>query len=310
MGDFEVGGTGPDDAADIPHRSAAPRLPEAPSQDKLLRPPPWRRFVALGDSFTEGLGDPVPGHPDDFRGWADRVAEELSVGREDFSYANLAIRGQLLREVIDTQLAPAVGLRPDLVTIQAGGNDLLHPGADPDKLAGILELAVMELRALDATVVVFVGPDSGKSTVLGQFRTKIAIFNENVRGLALRHDAVVADLWTLTALHNPHMWSADRLHPSPLGHHAVAAMVLDTLNVPHTLAPMEPKPLPVQSWRQARAGDLFWMREYLMPWVVEGLKNHSRSDGFHAKLPYPGPVSGPTPGQIFGNTVPPPQDPL
>ncbi|MGA7206803.1 MAG: SGNH/GDSL hydrolase family protein, partial [Specibacter sp.] len=250
-----------------------------------------------GDSFTEGLGDPEPNDPGAFRGWADRVAEELSLAQPDFAYANLAVRGLLLGEVINTQLPHAIALHPDLVSIQAGGNDLLHPGADPDKLAGLVERAVLELRALDATVVVFVGPDSGRSTVMGQFRTKIAIFNENVRSIAARHDAVVADLWSMTALHDPGMWSPDRLHPSPTGHHAVATMVLDTLNVRHTLLPLEPKDLPAQSWRQARAGDLLWAREYFMPWVLEGIKNRSRSDGFRAKRPLPAPV--------FGTAVPP-----
>ncbi|ALE06354.1 SGNH hydrolase [Arthrobacter sp. ERGS1:01] len=258
---------------------------------------PWHRFVALGDSFTEGLGDPQPDGPHEFRGWADRVAEELSTGQGDFAYANLAVRGMLLRQVVDTQLPQAISLHPDLVSIQAGGNDLLHPGADPDKLAAVMEQAVIELRSLDATVVIFVGPDSGRSTVMGQFRTKIAIFNENVRSIAERHDAVVADLWALTELHDSRMWSADRLHPSALGHHAVAAMVLDTLNVPHGLQPLTPKPLPAQGWRQARAGDLLWAREYFVPWVLQGIRNRSHSDGFQAKRPLPAPV--------FGTAVPP-----
>ena len=99
-------------------------------------PHPWRRFVAMGDSFTEGLDDPEPGSSGGYRGWADRVAEELSVGVPDFAYANLAVRGQQLHEVLETQLGQALRLGPDLVSLQAGGNDLLHPGADPDKLAG------------------------------------------------------------------------------------------------------------------------------------------------------------------------------
>jgi lysophospholipase L1-like esterase len=270
-----------------------------------LRPHPWHRFVALGDSFTEGLGDPEPGSPGGFRGWADRVAEELSSSRDDFAYANLAVRGLLLRQVFDRQLAPAIALHPDLVSIQAGGNDFLHPRSDPDKLADIVEGAVVELRALGATVLVFVGPDSGRSTVMGQFRTKIAIFNENVRSIAERHDAVVADLWAMTELHDSRMWSPDRLHPSAMGHHAVAAMVLDTLNVPHSMVPQQPKPLPARSWREARAGDLVWAREYFMPWVLQGLKNRSHSDGFQAKRPMPGPISGPAGGPLFGNPVPP-----
>ncbi|WP_125616872.1 SGNH/GDSL hydrolase family protein [Specibacter cremeus] len=268
---------------------------------------PWRRFVALGDSFTEGMGDPEPRSMGGLRGWADRVAEELSTSCQEFAYGNLAVRGLLLREVVDRQLGPALELHPDLVSLQAGGNDLIHPGADPDKLAAILEPTVEAMGADGATVLIFVGPDSGRSTVLGLFRAKVAIFNENVRSIAEHHGAVVADLWAMPELHNPLMWNEDRLHPSSLGHHAVAAMVLDTLNVDHSLKLMEPKVLPAQNWRQARSGDLLWARDYAVPWVLRGLRHQSGSDGFSAKRPAPAPVFGnPVFGNpVFGNAVPP-----
>lgn len=263
-------------------------------------PHPWRRFVALGDSFTEGIDDPEPSSALGYRGWADRVAEELSVGVPDFAYANLAVRGQLLREVVETQLGQAVRLGPDLVSLQAGGNDLIHRGADPDKLAGIMEFAVEVLRGQGIDVVLFVGPDSGRSTVLGQFRTKIAIYNENLRTIADRHDAVVADLWAMTELHDTRMWSRDRLHPSTVGHHAVAIMVLDTLKVQHSLLPLSPKPLPAKSWREARVEDIVWARDYLVPWVLRGIKRQSPSLHFEPKRPLAAP--------LVGNTIPPEQD--
>ncbi|MFQ4147807.1 SGNH/GDSL hydrolase family protein [Arthrobacter sp. LAPM80] len=246
---------------------------------------PWRRFVVMGDSFTEGLDDPDPRSPGEYRGWADRVAEELSVGVHDFAYANLAVRGKLLREVVEGQLGPALALKPDLVSIQAGGNDMLHPGADPDKLAAIVERAVQTFRFQGVDVLIFVGPDSGRSTVMGQFRTKIAVFNENLRGIAEHNDALIADLWAMTELHDQRMWSPDRLHPSSMGHHAVAAMVLETLNVPHSLEPLSPKPLPEKGWRKARAGDILWAREYLMPWVMRGIRHEDPTGGFGAKRP-------------------------
>lgn len=255
-----------------------------------MPPHPWRRFVAVGDSFTEGLDDPEPRSPGGYRGWADRVAEELSVGVPDFAYANLAVRGQLLHEVMESQLGLALTLKPDLVSLQAGGNDLIRVGADPDKLAALVEQAVEGLRFQGVTVLLFVGPDSGRSTVLGQFRTKIAVFNENLRSIAERHDAVIADLWAMTELHDPQMWSRDRLHPSSMGHHAVAAMVLETLDVPHSLMPRSPKPLPGKSWREARTGDILWAREYLVPWVMHGIRRESPSAGFSAKRPVPAPI--------------------
>ncbi|MHA7306308.1 SGNH/GDSL hydrolase family protein [Arthrobacter sp. TMN-49] len=279
---MELQGGGDQDSLPLP-------LPPA-----ALPPHPWHRFVAMGDSFTEGIDDPEPGSPGGYRGWADRVAEELSVGVPDFAYANLAVRGQQLHEVVETQLGQAVSLGPDLVSVQAGGNDLLHPGADPDKLASILESAVAVLRGQGVDVVIFVGPDSGRSTVLGQFRTKIAIYNENLRSIAQRQDAFIADLWAMTGLHDTQMWSRDRLHPSATGHHAVAIMVLDTLAVRHSLVPLSPRPLPEKSWRQARAGDIVWAREYLMPWMLRGIKRQSPSLGAASKRPLPAPMFGAT----------------
>ena len=256
------------------------------SPDKAVTHP-WTRYVAMGDSFTEGIGDPEPASPGGHRGWADRVAEELSRGHEDFAYANLAVRGRLLQQIVDQQLAHCLSLRPDLVTLSAGGNDLIRPGGDPDALAEKLDSVVQILSLAGATVVLFNGPDTG-SSVLGRVRSKVAIYNENLRTVAARHDAVIADMWSLRQLNDPQMWDADRLHFSPLGHHTIAAMVLDSLNVVHTLEPLSPKPLPQRSWRQARSGDLVWAREYFVPWVVRRLRNRSSGDGVTAKRPAPG----------------------
>jgi lysophospholipase L1-like esterase len=255
-------------------------------------PHPWRRYVALGDSFTEGIGDPNPESIGGNRGWADRVAEELSRGCASFSYANLAVRGRLLQQIIDQQVGPALALKPDLVSISAGGNDLLRRGADPDRLAARLDSAVEDLGSNGATVVLFTGPDV-RDTVLERMRLKTAVFNENLRVIAARHDAVIADMWALRQLSDPGMWAEDRLHFSPLGHHTVAMMVLDTLAVNHTLEPMHAKPLPPKSWRLARAEDAVWAREYFVPWVLRRLRHRSSGDGITPKRPEATTIFGP-----------------
>ncbi|QTF70942.1 SGNH/GDSL hydrolase family protein [Arthrobacter woluwensis] len=250
---------------------------------------PWSRYVALGDSFTEGIGDPEPASPGGHRGWADRVAEELSAGHPDFAYANLAIRGRLLQQIIDEQVDPCLDLKPDLITISAGGNDLIRPGGDPDALANTLDAAVGRLASEGATVVLFNGPDT-VSTVLSPLRGKVAIYNENLRTVAARHDAVIADMWSLRQLAGSQYWDQDRLHFSPLGHHTIATMVLDALNVQHTLEPLSPKPLPEKTWRTARTEDFLWAREHLFPWVLRRLRHQSSGDGIQPKRPVPGPV--------------------
>jgi lysophospholipase L1-like esterase len=246
---------------------------------------PWTRYVAIGDSFTEGIGDPEPQNPGGYRGWADRVAEVLSESVDDLAYANLAIRGRLLNQIVDEQIEPALELRPDLITISAGGNDIIRPGSDPDDVASRLEGAIERLRSDGATVVLFNGPDIGMTPVLGRIRGKVAIYNENVQYIALKHDAIVANMWALRELKDSRMWAPDRLHFSPTGHHTIARMVLAALNVENDLEPMQPEPLPRSSWRQARTEDMSWAREYLVPWVLRRIRHQSSGDGISAKRP-------------------------
>ena len=122
---------------------------------------PIRSYVALGDSFTEGVGDPDPMRPNGVRGWADRVAEVLGTGVAGFGYANLAIRGRKLREVLDEQLEPALAMRPDLVTVYAGGNDILRPSVDVDAMLAPYDDAVARLRQVSTEVLLFTGFDLG-----------------------------------------------------------------------------------------------------------------------------------------------------
>lgn len=258
---------------------------------------PWSRFVALGDSFTEGIGDPDPAHPGYHRGWADRVAEELAAGTQHFAYANLAVRGRLIEQIRDEQVAPALALKPDLITLCAGGNDVIRPGSDPDETARILDTLVELLATSGATIVLFNGPDVRETPVVGSIRGKVAIFNENVRTVAKRHDAVVADMWSLRELTRKDMWDEDRLHFSPLGHHTIAAMVLDTLNVDHALDPVQPRPPHERTWRAARVDDAVWARHHLFPWVVRRLRGRSSGDGVTPKRPNIEP--------LFGGSMPP-----
>lgn len=261
---------------------------------------PWRRYIALGDSFTEGIGDPDDNNPGRHRGWADRVAEQLSSTVSDFSYANLAIRGRLIKQIVDEQLEPAIALKPDLISICAGGNDVLRPSGDPDKIAEQFDAAISRLATTGATLLIFTGPDIRDTPVLGGIRGKVAIYNENIRTVAARHDAVVADLWALRELHQPGMWSADRLHFSPLGHQRIAAMALDALNVPHRMVPESDIAPDARTWRTARREDLQWAREYLAPWVLRRLRHQSSGDGITPKRPEPVPFTTPAPNDSLG----------
>ena len=283
-------------------QESAPQHPAAadaePPADVVTRAEtaahPWRRYVAIGDSFTEGIGDPDPDRPGYHRGWADRAAEELArrtPDGEDLAYANLAVRGKLLDQIAADQVEPALALRPDLISVCAGGNDILRR-ADPDDVAVRLDAVVERLSADGATVLLFNATDTKDTPVLGRIRGTVAIYNENVRTVALRHDALVADMWSLKELARREMWAEDRLHFSATGHHTIAAMVLDTLAVPHGLEPLRPEPAAPRTWRQARASDAAWARTHLAPWVVRRIRGVSSGDGVSAKRPVPAPLFG------------------
>jgi len=259
-------------------------------------PHPWRRYVAIGDSFTEGIGDPEPSSPGGHRGWADRVAAALAEQVDDFAYANLAIRGRLIGRIVEEQLEPAVALKPDLVTFAAGGNDVIRPGSDPDAVAELFEDAVVRLSSGGATVVVFTGIDTNFTPVFRGIRGKVAIYNENIRAIADRYDCIVADQWALKEIQDMRFFDDDRLHLNALGHHEVARMVLRALNVPNDLQPMQPDPIPSVTWREARAGDFVWAREYLVPWVLRRVRHQSSGDAITAKRPDPLPVTTLAPG--------------
>ncbi|MBC7591984.1 MAG: SGNH/GDSL hydrolase family protein [Salinibacterium sp.] len=251
----------------------------------MIQQHPWSRYVAIGDSFTEGIGDPEPLSPGGHRGWADRVAEVLAVGTDDFTYANLAIRGRLLQQISDEQVDAALALKPDLISVSAGGNDIIRPGTDADEVSVRFEKMIERLRSDGATVIMFSGPDIGMTPVLNRVRGKVAIYNENLRAIAHRQDAIVADMWALRELSDARMWAPDRLHFSPVGHHTIAAMALDALAVEHGLEPFNPEPLAAVKWRDARASDIGWAREYLVPWVLRRVRHQSSGDNVVPKRP-------------------------
>jgi len=254
---------------------------------------PWRRMVSLGDSFTEGIGDPEPSSPGGHRGWADRVAEVLAGQVDDFAYANLAVRGKLIGQIVAAQIEPALALNPDLVTFSAGGNDVIRPGSDPDLVAVQFEDAVARLGSHGATVLVFTGIDTNFTPVFRGIRGKVAIYNENIRAIADRYDCIVADQWALKEIQDMRFFDDDRLHLNSLGHHEVARLVLRALNVPNDLQPLQPDPLPATTWRAARVNDFVWAREYFVPWVLRRLRHQSSGDAITAKRPDASPVGLP-----------------
>ena len=251
----------------------------------------WTSWVAIGDSFTEGLSDLGPDGT--YIGWADRLAIILAGRSPGFRYANLALRGKMLREIVTEQVAAAVAARPDLVTICAGGNDLIVPGSDVDALAEEFEQGVVALREAGCEVVVFTGPDPRKQPVVRRVRAKVAIYNGHLHAIADRNGAMIVDLWGMVPLVDVRAWSDDRLHFSPEGHRRIALRTAEVLGVPVAEDWREPWPAVAPTpWLRSRQADLAWTRTHLLPWVRRQLRGESMGDGLVPKRPELSPYSG------------------
>ena len=268
------------------------RAPEQP-----LR---WHRYVAVGDSFTEGLADPDPHSPGAYRGWADRLAEHLDAaaragGGPGVEYANLAVRGRLLEAILAEQLPVALSSGADLVSIAAGGNDLLRPRADVDALAASMDAAVGSLRATGADVLLVAGFDPRSLPVVRLTRGRVAAYNLQLWATARRHGAAVLDLWSLRALYDLRMWAPDRIHLSAEGHRRVALAALSALHGgPEGSAEEWAQPLPAGVARSRLASareDAAWARTHLAPWVQRRLTGRSSGDAVEPKRPVPAPLA-------------------
>jgi lysophospholipase L1-like esterase len=251
-------------------------------------------YVALGDSFTEGVGDPDPGG-EGCLGWADRFAGHLAGHRPGLRYANLAIRGKLVGEVLNEQVPAAEAMAPELVSLAAGGNDLLRLRTDPDDVATTFETAVSRLRACGAAVMIFTGFDPNAFPVIRLIRGKTAVLSMHVRDIASRHGCLVADLWMMRVLTDRRLWSPDRLHLSPEGHRRVALMASEAAGIPvkddwrtplATRAVRSGRVGAAVTWLASRWSDMEWVTEHAAPYVSRRLHGISSGDGMLPKRPH------------------------
>ncbi|WP_420037075.1 SGNH/GDSL hydrolase family protein [Streptomyces sp. cg28] len=253
-------------------------------------PATYLRYVALGDSQTEGVGD-----GDDttgLRGCADRLAERLAELDPEVRYANLAVRGRLAGQVRAEQLQPALALRPDLATVVAGVNDLMRPSFDADETAGHLEAMFAALTEAGAKVATVTFPDVGRMIPVARpLGGRITALNARIRIAAERHDVALAETAHPPVFTDPRLWAADRLHASPLGHARIAAAVADALHLPGSddswTRPLPPQPAAAR----AATAELRWLASYLGPWLGRRLRGRSSGDGRAARRPQLLPVS-------------------
>ncbi len=251
----------------------------------------FQRYVAIGDSTTEGLDD--PDENGGYRGWADRLAGHLAVAQGGLEYANLAIRGRMTAQIHDEQVRAALALQPDLVTVVAGMNDVLRPTFDPHVVATQVEDMFRTFLHAGATVLSFSLPDPTPNLPLQrQFQPRLLALNEELAVAAARHDVVWVDVASFEHASDPRFWSEDRLHGNSAGHARVAHALAHGLALPgfdHSWREPLPPAIPTQRVAALKS-DVAWLHQHALPWLWRTATGRSAGDGLSPKRPVPEPV--------------------
>ena len=249
-------------------------------------------FVAVGDSFTEGMSDDLPDGT--CRGWADLVAARLAKDVPGFRYANLAVRGKLVGQIVDEQVGLAAAMRPDLVSFAGGMNDVMRPGCDIDAVLRRVGEAADRLAAGSARLMLFrVIDPTRRMRGSARLLPRITRLLDAVDSAAERHGAIVVDLFSARVFDSPALWADDRIHLNAEGHRRVAEAVLCALGADPEFewdAPVPPAP-PL-AWAARAKAELRWARTHVVPWIGRRLTGRSSGDGRPPKRPELEPYGG------------------
>jgi lysophospholipase L1-like esterase len=250
----------------------------------------FRRYVAIGDSSTEGLEDPDGNGG--YRGWADRLAQHIADNQDEpLEYANLAIRGFRMKEIRTRQFDEALAMEPDLLSVFGGINDVIVPRCDFDSIRADYVIIFGQARRQGAMVLSFTVPDLSAINPLGMtFRDRVTKLNDIIRTEADRHGVVVMDFEQYPVAQDPRLWFADRLHGNELGHQTVAAALAWRLGIDgfddSWTRPLEGEPVRPRG-RQLLTGDIEWAMHHLAPWLGKGIRRVRTGYGIERKRPIP-----------------------
>ena len=241
--------------------------------------------------MTEGMSDEVVNG--NYRGWADRVADELAKSNSDFTYMNLAIRGKLLKQVVDYQIPEAIKYiegKQTLVSFHAGANDVLRPNYQADLSLPKYEEGIRLLTDAGATVIIFTVIDKveGKGKTAALWHQRFSNFNENVRKVAAKYPVILFEAKNAEFLNDRRFLAFDRLHMNSEGHRRLANAVLQGLGyefdpnwkVAPAVAKKKNKVIRV-------ATNIVWVATFLIPWIWRRIRGKSSGDGRIAKYSKP-----------------------
>lgn len=252
----------------------------------------YQRFVAVGDSQTEGLndGDDLIG----VRGWADRFAELLATTTSpDLTYANLAVRGCRARHAREVQLPAALALEPDLAVVAVGMNDVLRHNFSLEQTVEQVESTFEQLSATGCRVLTMTFPDVAMMLpVMGWLREREVRLNARLADAAARHGIEVLDLFSLDLARDPAMWSYDRIHASALGHARIAAGMAELIGLPGSDHSWASATTPFPGLLANAGRDARWLAGFAVPFVIKQVRGRGPARGAAAKRPTLTPVLG------------------
>ena len=251
----------------------------------------YTRFIALGDSMTEGMTDELVDGK--YRGWADRVADVLAKNNPGFTYMNLAIRGKLLKQVVEDQIPVALKYiegRNTLVSFHAGANDVLRPNYKPEVSLPEYEKGIKQLTDAGATVIIFTVVDKvdGKGRTAALWHERFSSFNENVRMVAAKYPTILFEAKKAEFLNDRRFLAFDRLHMNPEGHRRLANAVLEGLGYEFDAKWRVPLPPAKKKNKWIKLiTNLAWITIFLLPWIWRRIRGKSSGDGRNAKYSQP-----------------------
>lgn len=251
----------------------------------------YTRFIACGDSFTEGMSDEIV--DGQYRGWADRIADVMAHQRTEFTYANFAIRGKLIHQVAADQVPVALTYvtgPQTLFSFHAGANDVLRPNYKPEIALPLYAQTVRKIAASGATILLFTVLErtdrEGKTADL--WAARFGEFNKNVRAVAEEVGAIVADANEEGLLSDRRFLADDRLHLNEIGHDRVAQGILEKLGLPYEVSWREPLPrLEKLSQPKRYKSNFTWLLTFVIPWIWRRLRGRSSGDGRSGKHSFP-----------------------
>lgn len=251
----------------------------------------YQRLIICGDSYSEGMSDEII--DGQYRGWADRIADEMARAHADFTYVNLAVRGKLLGQVVEDQVPTALAFvtgSDTLVSFHAGANDALRPGYQADIAIALYQEAVRLIAKSGAQVMLFTVLEKTGNTGRGAqvWEKRFSAFNKGVREVGAEVGAIVVDANQENFLSDRRFLAFDRLHLNSEGHYRCAQAVLEKIGLPFNPAWRTPLP-PAKKvpWIVQKAVTVAWFVLFALPWILRRIQGKSSGDGRSAKYPHP-----------------------